>query len=305
MASPRELEEKVGKKSPRKPGSIVALMAVFLVVGIALIVTGSKISQQKQIISADVPVPGVPADPDRPNDEPIPPAGGTTVPASGTSPTGGQSQTPPIPPSENPSPTGNQSPTAPTESTQINVPSGWSMVSGAALQGYDLSAFTSKKVVLYSYNDPAYPNRDWATYPATGDSAIRAVAPLGYYLYSTSAQKLDLSPSGNIPTDLTFARGWHIIYWSGVITDKNGLLSAVKLTYSDGTTMTAAQAAQSDQHRVSMKVYVVVDEDSTGAGTIKELSSVDSDSTISKIPAKSYFWLYLHRTQNRVVGISI
>jgi len=189
-------------------------------------------------------------------------------------------------------------------------PAGWSMISGAVLEGYDLKPFADAGLVLYSFNDPAFPNRDWTTYPTGSETAtnITVYAPLGYYVYNSAADKavtLTKAAVSEKKNDFMFARGWHILYWPNAITDKNQFMSSVKLTYSDGTSETLAQATSQDKHMASIRIYIVNNEKSAEEGSIKELTGEDSTTTISKIPQNSYFWIYLRRTKDRVVNITI
>lgn len=201
--------------------------------------------------------------------------------------------------------------TSPTASGEISktFPAGWSMISGSVLEGYDLKALSSAGLVLYSFNDPAYPNRDWTTYPS-GDSSssITAYAPLGYYVYNQAAEikvTFTKAAAATKPNDFLFARGWHVLYWPNSVADKNQFLSAVKMTYADDSTQTLAEAISDQKHMASIKIYIINNEKSTEESSLKQLTGEDTTTTISKVPQNSYFWIYLRRTKDRVVGISV
>ena len=225
------------------------------------------------------------------------------------------SDTPPIPPSPSVASTSSTPPMPndPAEgSGKFTFSSLWSMISGLALQNYDVAGIKDAGLVLYSFNDPSYPQRSWMTYPYNKDSSgmdnpIVPAAPLGYYVFNPKGEavSLTLKPLSTTPVYL-YARGWHVLYWPNSAAAKNDLLGQITLIYSDGTKMTAAQAMSSDNHRASVKVFVVIDENSIDLSrAVKELSDVNSDSTVDKIPAQSYFWIYLRRTKDRVTGIEI
>ncbi len=201
--------------------------------------------------------------------------------------------------------------TSPTASGEISktFPAGWSMIPGSVLEGYDLKPLSAAGLVLYSFNDPAYPNRDWTTYPTgDGSSSLTPYAPLGYYVYNSGAESkvtFTKKAAAPKPNNFLYARGWHVLYWPNAVADRNLFLSSVKLTYANDTTETLAQAISQEKHMASMKIYIVNNEKSSEESSVKELTGQDSTTTISKIPQNSYFWIYLRRTKDRVVGISI
>lgn len=188
---------------------------------------------------------------------------------------------------------------------------GWTLVSGRSLAGRDLSALKGTELVLYSFNDPAYPTRVWSTYPDANDSATSIIphAPFGYYVYNPGTSSTDITfatSSQTVSDEEMIARGWHLLYWPGDTTSLSGLLSQINMKYSDGVQMTAFEATSSQNHRASIDINVIVNGTSSDVKTaVKVLGNTDSDTAISKIPAKSYFWLYFRRTTNRVVNISI
>jgi len=201
-------------------------------------------------------------------------------------------------------------------SVELDVLSGWNMVRGSTLEGLSLTPFVEKNLVLYSYNDPAYPVSSWATTPAggvaSGQSALAAslvspCAPLGYYLYNGAGEaKITLpSQSTGRVKNKEYAYGWHLLFWPGEAISKDELLSALTLTYDKEGAMSAVEATSQKSHRLSPKIFVVINERSAESGLTKELGDSDDDTTISKIPTKSYFWIYLHRTKNRVVDLKI
>jgi len=208
----------------------------------------------------------------------------------------------------------------PDGSVEFNVYSGWNMVRGSTLEGLSLTPLLEKNLILYSYNDSAYPVSSWATTPAGGAlsgqsasaswrsaSLVSPRLPLGYYLYNGAGEtKINLVPqSARAGGEKIYAHGWHLLFWPGEVISKDELLSTLTLTYDEEGTMSAVEAVSEKNHRLSPKIFVVVNERSTGSGTVKELGASDDDTTISKIPAKSYFWIYLHRTKNRVVDLQI
>ncbi len=281
------LENMVGKGSNYP--KLFMFVAIVALVGIGLIAGGINYF----LVSAET---------EETNTPPVPPAPETEgVPA--TPPDPAASGTPVVPPT----------PGGPKSDGKGNFtfPSGWSMVSGFELGGYDLNPFKAAGLILYSFNDPAYPTRIWATYPAGGESAqnLTPAAPLGYYVYNPGADptKITLTNGQSSEGELMFARGWHLMYFPATAAaSKDGLFGNIKLAYSDGSSVSALQATSSTLHRASIRVYVVIDETNITLGSaVKELTGEDSTTTVSKIPAQTYFWLYLRRTKNRVVGLQI
>jgi len=264
----RRLEEKVHRKgSPttKRPYYLVAIALVGLVVAFSLA------SVFRDQISADV-IDTAP---------PVPPA-----------------------PSTNLSPVKPPNPTDNTNPDNLSFVSGWSMIAGSTIAGYDFAPFKDAGLYLYSYNDPTYPVSEWATYP-TGQ--ITPQAPLGYYVFNPTSEtkKVTLKDKNTPASDTVYGRGWHLIYWPGVAVSYSELAGSVKLTYSDGTGMTLAEAVSSENHRASVKIYVAINENSLESSAVKELTTEDSTTTISKIPQKSYFWVYLRRSKNRVTRIEV
>jgi hypothetical protein len=191
----------------------------------------------------------------------------------------------------------------------IYVKNGWSMISGAKLEGYDISVFEAKKIILYSFNDPHFPIRQWVTSPVAEADKVKynslvPSAPLGYYIYNPLAsQKLTLTKLSTVPeNEKILARGWHLIYWDGEAAKASTIFSNLFVTYSDGTKKSFSDLAGTSEHKASDKFYVVVDESSLVAtDSTKELQISSSD---VEIPAKSYVWIYLRRTVARATDIS-
>ena len=282
------LEEKVKNRSSMSKKRYATVAVAAIVVGVGLIGAGFLLNSGKSEISASTNTPPTPATPTR-----------------GTPPT----------------------PDIPVRTGNFTFATGWSMISGDALYGYDLTNFLKAGLTLYSFNDPKVANRDWTVRglvadancpsgqscpPTPSDPSNTSVIfypqpPFGYYVYNSgkAEAKVDLKP-GNAPdlTNQMVARGWHALYWPGDATTKADLLKNITLKYADGKTLTAAQAITSAQHKASVKLYVVTDEHSIDiTNSIKELTSTDSSTEISKIPKNSYFWLYLRRTQYRVTDV--
>jgi len=281
------LENMVGKGSNYP--KLFMFVLIIALVGIGLILGGINYF----LVSAET---------EEANTPPVPPAPEAEgVPATPSGP--GTSATPTVP----------ITPGGPKSDGKGNFtfPAGWSMVSAFELDGYDLKPFKDAGLILYSFNDPAFPTRVWATFPAQGESTqtLTPAVPLGYYVYNpgVNAAKVALTKSQATSSgELMFARGWHLLYYPDTAATRDSLFENVKLTYSDGSTISALEATSSALHQASIRVFVVTDETNINLGSaVKELTGPDSTSTISKIPAESYFWLYLRRTKNRVVGLQV
>jgi hypothetical protein len=226
--------------------------------------------------------------------------------------------TPPVPAEPIPSATP-VSPTNPNEEADkesweatpgnIYVKNGWSMVSGDKVEGYDISIFKDKKIILYSFNDPHFPIRQWVTYPVSQSDEVKYNAlipsgPLGYYMYnSTGSQKITLTKLSTVATnEKIYARGWHLIYWDGVASKAGTVFSNLTATYSDGSKKTIFDLAGTTEHKISNKYYVVINESSLEQkNSTKEMLMSDAN---VEIPAKSYIWVYFRRTVARVTDIS-
>ena len=269
-----ELEKSV--KERKRPARLIGVVVAMFVFGLGLVFVGSSLVNNS--ISADT---------DNTNTPPVPPGPASSV-------------TPPMPG------------TADQNGPDFSFPAGWSMVSGQAIGAYDITPFKDNGLVLFSFNDPAYPVRAWSTFPTEGTTdvakAIKPAAPLGYYIYNsgTDIKKITLKTASADNSQILYARGWHILYWPGEASTKDELLSKINLTYADGAKMTAVAATSSDNHKASVKMFVVVNENTIALDkSVKELTGADSETSISKIPAESYFWFYLRRTKERVVSIDI
>jgi len=291
MADLKKLEGKVGEKTPK--GSTMRYTVALLTLGVGLIAFGVYLAGSGSSITASTNPP-TPDDP---------------------SPRTASSVTPPTP--NVPSRDG-EYPPVPTLPGKFSFTSGWSMISGDALYGYDLTDFRNAGLALYSFNDPKYANRDFAVVfgdakqcaeETIGCDVIDPQPPLGYYVYNpkSSTVSVDLAP-GEAP-DLAkniFGRGWHVFYWGGDAVSESELLERLTITYSDGKKLTAKQAMTDAEHRVSLKIFGVVDEttiDKTKA--IRELGSENTATQIITIPKEGYFWMYLRRTPKRVTAITV
>lgn len=255
----------------------IALATTLVVAGLVLTLSGLYAGNQA-IISADSEPP-TPAEPS----EISPPA--------------------PLDPATNP-----VSPDDPTQPAEFSFPAGWSMISGMQLRSRNLTELTNSGVLLYSFNDPYYPTTKWTIFPGLSKSgktkiALKPVSPLGYYVYNPADAKTVTIAASTSPSGAkVFGRGWHLFSWG----DQNSvtreeLLAQIKITYSNDTVMTAAEAMSESNHRASVKIYVVTDEhDIEFDKSVKELTGVDSDTTISKLPKNGYYWVYFRRTKDRV-----
>lgn len=265
------LEERIIlKKAPKKSRPLILMAIVFLLLGATMIVGGANYLRGKSVILADIASPPSPPEPDVEN--------------------------PPIPANPN---------------GDFTFASGWNLIAGQDLAGRDISGLSKLDLVLYSFNDPAYPTRVWSSYPDAQGDATQIVphAPYAYYVYNPGSTSVDVnlaSMSQTVSDEEMIARGWHLMYYPGEAATLSELLSKVILKYADGTKMNASEATSDENHRASIDVKVIVN---TGASdvssAVKKLSDSDTDATISKIPAKSFFWLYLRRTKERVVNISL
>jgi hypothetical protein len=94
------------------------------------------------------------------------------------------------------------------------------------------------------------------------------------------------------------------MYWPGQIQTREQLLNNFHVFYNDKSSLSFTQAVSEAEHRASLKIYVVVNQSGISASSVKELTGVDSDTTISKIPSNSYFWVYLRRTKSRSVLVA-
>jgi len=274
-----ELEKEVSAFKLNRKRSYTSLAVIAILMGVGLIGMGSYLSK-KGVISASS---------ENPPQPPLP-----------------VTATPPVPPQ----PTSTVTPPVPPEPNEIVFPSGWSMISGLALANYDMKQFKDAGLMLFSFNDPKLANRDWAILSKdnSANNPVTPRVPLGYYVYNPGTDQVTVNFSSGTPpsdTSLIFARGWHLMYWAGDAATKDQLLSSINLTYSDGSTLSAAKAVDSDQHKASLKIYVVVNEHDLSSASIKELTDSNSETTISKIPKNSFFWFYLRRTKYRVAKIDL
>jgi hypothetical protein len=298
-------EDRVLTKKKSSSAKVFYVVAGLLVLGVLALYGGVKIVSNLQI-SADTEPP-VPPDPFA-----------SAVTSAVTSavvptPTVTASTLPPNPPEPCTTP------------KTVSFPSGWSMISGFDMEGKDLADISRKNIYIYSFNDPSpnLQNRAWVTsdpfytnsgdYLKVGSYQMWMQNFVGYYAYNPGAA-VDISfncltstnPSSMKPLPPTFyyGRGWHLMYWPGDVQTRDQLLSNFHIFYNDASSLTMAQAIAEAQHRASLKIYVVVNQTGIAESSVKELTGVDSDTTISKIPAKSYFWVYLRRTKSRSVLVA-
>lgn len=288
------LESNIGKKTTKRRRTLVysaiALIAVglgFVTVGVGLLRGGSQISADTN----DIASPPTPLDP-----------AGVVTPVTPSEP-GGDPANPPSP-----------GLFGQIDATKWAFPSGWSMVSGSFIEGGSMADFESAGLILYSFNDPVYPNRMWSTFP-WGDTAssslknIIGMAPFGYYVYNPAndSKTIDFGPRTPVVRgDAIIARGWHLLYWPNETVTKDDLFSKIQIKYQDGTVLSAKEATSPKYHKASIKVYSISNETIIDASSaIKELTNTNSDTTLSSIPPRSYFWLYLRRTKDRVVDLTI
>lgn len=273
--------------SSKRPLSKFTFLAIALSVG--LIALGVYWAASGTLISADVE----PPKPDDPISRVLPPT--PEVPTR-------IGEFPPVPPAPN----------------EFVFEPGWSMVSGKELYGYDLTNFRNAGLALYSFNDPKYANRDWAVVygdenqcqeEKIGCNVIVPQPPIGYYVYNPENGEKHVTLQPTQALDLSnniFGRGWHIMYWGGDAIKTQDLLNRISITYSDGKTLTAKESISDSEHRVSLKIYGVVDEKTIDMSkALKEFSLSGGSGDMTTIPAKSYFWLYLRRTTKRVTAMSI
>lgn len=293
------MEDQVLGKKKSSSKKTFFIVAGLLVLGIVSLFGGIKILS-KLSISADTNTPPVPPDPYSVS---------VTVTSSSiisVTPTASTISQPPTPP-------------PPGTSINVTIPAGWSMIAGLTIADRDISPFNKAGMFVYSFNDPKTPDMDWIisnptfTSPADFFNNTAAIkfwphSALGYYVYNPgSAQTLELTSITPTRPDSTliFGRGWHLMYSPGAAQDKDSLLKQVGLQYNDGTIEDLLTASGESDHKVSIKVYVISNQGNVSDSSIKELAGIDSTTTISKIPAKSYFWLYLRRTKSRVVDMTV
>jgi len=291
-----QLENEVQKKSSR--GRIVFAVLGVLVLGIVSLIVGIRIFSNLSI-TADTGLPPIPGDPDQ-NESITPTTTATT--------TGSVTSTPVTPPEPGGPP------------IDVTIKSGWSVVSGSTLYGYNLAPISKEGIFVYSFNDPYLPNRNWIVSNDTctgqtdffclNSSSIKfSPYPLvGYYVYNPGSQvTLSLNevstPTLN-PQNAIFGRGWHLMHWNQVAATKNELMGKLSISYSDKSSISLADAIKADIHKASIKVYVIMDPANISSSSIKELTGTDSANSLSKIPQDSYFWIYLRRTASRATSIS-
>lgn len=280
MSQINQMEKKVNVKSEKNPRFYVSLAVILAVLGIGSIAGGINYLSNQVSASVDPP--------------PVPPAP-LMISATSTATV----VAPPVPPSPG----------------LIEVPRLWSVIPSYALGGTNFNTLLKAGVYVYSYNDPGFPGNAWTVYASGnldevgGENSLKAINPLGYYVYNPTSQtiKLSLETSDNTSTDSIIAYGWHLVYWPGdTAILRNELLGKVSFTYADGKTVSALDAISESYHQVSMRIFVIMDEhtiDYTKA--VRELTDEASALTVNKIPAKSYFWVNVRTTASKLKNISI
>lgn len=199
------------------------------------------------------------------------------------------------------------------ETCQITIPAGWSMASGVALSQIDLTSVYEQKIILYSFNDPLYPLREWVTYPYAQESGsakkIKPIEPLAYYLYNPNSSGSTLTvalKTTQSDYEKIYSRGWHLLYWPNDATTKEDLQQKTTISYSNNSSYSLKELSSVESHAASEAIYVVVNEGSVdGSAVVKKLGDTDDETTISKIPAHSFYWIYLRRTRVRATEIVV
>lgn len=207
-------------------------------------------------------------------------------------------------------------PTPPDPSaTGLSIPAGWSIVPGYQLKAIDLAKLRTAGIQIYSYNDPMFNARTWVIYPpsCTGDVCATEYSkfdfrdPFAYYVYNPQGS-ITFSFVGSVSESKIkgIGKGWHLMFWPRGEADYNTLAENILITYEDGKTLTWKEANSEANHSVSNQIYVVTTSNSTTlSAAVKKLSTKDSDTEISKIPANSYFWSYARKTKSAIKKIEI
>lgn len=207
-------------------------------------------------------------------------------------------------------------PPTPGDPSTFTFVKGWSMISGSKLYGYDLADFRDNGLALYSFNDPKYQNRDWAITYGTmeqceqeqiGCDVINPQPPLGYYVYNGTGKEVNLRlvpKESTVVAKAIYGRGWHILHWGGDAISKQDLFKKISLEYSNGEKLTIAEAISMEEHKASIKVYSIVNENSIEL-SMKELGNENSATMINMIPKNSFFWIYLRRTSQKAVDVTV
>lgn len=199
--------------------------------------------------------------------------------------------------------------------TGLFFKSGWSIVPGYQLKAIDLAKLRTAGIQIYSYNDPMFNARTWAIYPpgCTGDICATEFAkfdfrdPFAYYAYNSKAD-YTISFTGKVSESKIKAigKGWHLMFWSKAEADYNTMAENILVTYENSKTVTWKEANAENMHSVSNQIYVVTAANSTSpTAAVKKLSTQDSATEISKIPANSYIWTYARKTKSPIKKIEI
>ncbi|OQA52817.1 MAG: hypothetical protein BWY43_00325 [candidate division WS2 bacterium ADurb.Bin280] len=287
-----KLENNIGEKRKASSVKTIYLASGLLILGLATVFVSAKFfTGGSAEISADVVTPPTPTDPEA-------------------------ALTPPIPddPTDQDGDDGDdsQGTIGQIDDDTWAFPSGWSMINGSFLQNKEMDSFQEAGLILYSFNDSAYPNRQWTTFPLGETSRtdlqnIVPMSPFGYYVYNPGSDTATVdfvATQSNLSQDKIVARGWHLMYWPNTVATKDQLLSKIQLKYQDGTVLTAKEAIESKYHRASIKLYSIANENIVDkSSAIEDMDDVQV--RVFSMPPRSYFWLYLRRTKDRVVDISI
>jgi len=283
------LEKNIGQKRSGNVAKTIYLASGLLIIGLATVFVSARFLLGGNFeISADVVTPPTPTDP-------------------------GAALTPPVPDDPSTGDDNSQGEIGQIDEDTWAFPSGWSMINGLFLEGKSMDGFEQAGLILYSFNDPAYPNRQWTTFPfgETSRSDLEDIVPLspfGYYVYNPSSDttKIDFVASAKTDnaSEKIIARGWHLMYWPNAVATKDELLAKIQIKYQNGTVLTAKEAVESKYHRASIKLYSVSNENIVDkSSAIEDMD--DAQVRVFSLPPRNYFWLYLRRTKDRVVDISI
>jgi len=252
----------------------VSLAIIFALGGIGLIAGGASYLSRQVSASIDPP--------------PVPPAPSVTS----------TIVTPPIPPLPG----------------SVEIPPLWSMIPSSSLRGANFNLILKTGVYIYSYNDPKFPADAWTVYSTEnldkvgGADGLKASNPLGYYVYNPTSKAITVSlQAGDTDAaDEMIASGWHLLYWSGETPlPKSEFLGKTNFTYTDDKIISATDAVSETYHRVSPRIFVVMNEHTIdSAKALKELTDESTASTVNQIPARSYLWVYVRNSAAKLAKIS-
>jgi len=290
MRGLKEMEENVSRRKKRDPRFFVLLAGLLALSGGGLLLLGIN-SLKNNSIEASVVTPPVPSDPSAQTSitPVVPPAPTRTTTATSVPPV------PPVP---------TRTPVYPPTPGELIISPGWSMLDSSQLSGDNFSSVLTAGIFVFSYNDPNLPNTTsgWTVYSKQGLSSIggiknlHAIDPLGYWVFNPTSSDLRVTISpAKATSNKNIIPGWHLVKWPGDAASKNDLYSKISFKYSDGTIISAQDAQSSKYHRISMKVFAILNEHSIGSEAVKEVTGVDSQTTVSKVPADSFIWIFTRR----------